>query len=100
MFTLDLTGPGFERRSVEFSAKTATVGSIMERDSLYLPNCQTNLVIALHALSQWRSVFCKQMPSQTLDGITYPSYEFGGKFKNSYKKVNFSTFSNLNFRFL
>ena len=52
MFTLDLAGPGFERRSVEFSAKTATVGSIMERDSLYLPNCQTNLVIALHALSQ------------------------------------------------
>ena len=32
---------------------------------------------------QWRSVFCKQMPSQTLDGSTYPSYEFGGKFKNS-----------------
>ena len=49
-------------------------------------------------LAQWRSVFCKQMPSQTLDGITYPSYEFGGKFKNSYKKVKFSTFLNLNFR--
>ena len=48
--------------------------------------------------SEWRSVFCKQMPSQTLDGSSYPSYEFGGKFKNSYKKVNFLTFSNLNFR--
>ena len=47
---------------------------------------------------QWHSIFCKQMPSQTLDGSTYPSYEFGGKFKNSYKKVNFLTFSNLNFR--
>ena len=41
---------------------------------------------------EWRSVFCKQMPSQTLDGITYPSYEFGGKFKNSYKKWNFQHF--------
>ena len=55
MFTLDLAGPGFERRSVEFSAKAATVGSIMERDSLYLPNRQANLVIALLALSQ---LFC------------------------------------------
>ena len=33
---------------------------------------------------QWHSIFCKQMPSQTLDGSTYPCFEFGGKFKNSY----------------
>ena len=32
---------------------------------------------------QWHSVFCKQMPYQTLEGSTYPSDEFGGKFKNS-----------------
>ena len=41
---------------------------------------------------QWCSVLCKQMPSQTLDGSSYPSYEFGGKFKNSYKKWIFQHF--------
>ena len=50
-----------------------------------LPSYSDFNVIAMNYL-QWCSVFCKQMPSQTLDGSSYPSYEFGGKFKNSYKK--------------
>ena len=39
----------------------------------------TTAQVALHC--------CKQMPSQSLDGSTYPNFEFGWKFKNWNKKL-------------